>query len=113
MIDARTLRALEWDRVLALLSLCAATEEGKERASALVPAETEGEVTLRHARVRECREGERLCGHLPLEGYGRCDTRAPSGVSLPLEIFRALRENLRVWTRVRAWLADGTFRNPP
>ena len=112
MIDARTLRALEWDRVLALLSLCAATEEGKERASALVPAETEGEVTLRHARVRECREGERLCGHLPLEGYGRCDTRAPSGVSLPLEIFRALRENLRVWTRVRAWLADGTFPKP-
>lgn len=105
-MDARTLRALEWDRVLALLSLCASTEEGKERARTLVPGSTEGEVSLRQRRVRECREGERLCGRLPLEGYARCETRAPSGVSLSLESFRALREDLRVWKRIRAWLAD-------
>lgn len=111
-MDARTLRALEWDRVLALLSLCAATEEGKGRVRALVPAVAGSEVALRHARVRECREGERLCGHLPLEGYGRCPTRAPSGVSLPLDTFRALRDDLRVWKRVRTWLADGAFPKP-
>ena len=84
-MDVRTLRALEWDRVLALLSLCASTAEGKARAGALLPGADADTVRERHARVAECLAGEALCGRLSLEGYGRIPTHLPSGLSFPLD----------------------------
>jgi DNA mismatch repair protein MutS2 len=111
-MDVRTLRALEWDRVLALLSLCASTREGKERARTLVPESEPDAVLHRHARVGECLRGEALSGRLSLEGYERVSTRVPRGVSFPLEAFRRLRGDLRVWQRARAWLKDGASPKP-
>jgi DNA mismatch repair protein MutS2 len=105
-MDVRTLRALEWDRVLALLSLCASTAEGKARAGALLPEADADKVRERHARVAECLAGEALSGRLSLEGYVRTPTRLPAGLSFPLETFRQLRRNLRAYRDVRGWLED-------
>lgn len=111
-MDVRTLRALEWDRVLALLSLCASTAEGRERVRTLVPESGPAAVQERHARVGECLAGEALSGRLSLEGYARVPTRVPRGVSFPLEAFRCLRADLRVWQRARAWLRDDASPKP-
>jgi len=111
-MDARTLKALEWDRVLALLSLCASTEEGKRRAAQLAPASAPDEVALRLGRVREFSEGEILCGRLSFAGYRRAPTHVPPGISIPLESLRDLRADLRVWRRARAWLTDPVCPRP-
>jgi len=111
-MDARTLKALEWDRVLALLSLCASTEEGKRRAAQLAPATAVDEVVLRLGRVRELSAGETLCGRLSFAGYRRAPTHVPPGISLPLASLRDLRADLRVWRRARAWLADPACPRP-
>ncbi|MGC8762251.1 MAG: endonuclease MutS2 [Acidobacteriota bacterium] len=105
-MDARTLKSLEWDRVLALLSLCAQTDEGKGRAGALVPETEEEAVRRRHGRVEACRRGEALSGRLSLEGYRRLPTRVPPGVAFPLETLRGLREALRACARAFAWVED-------
>ena len=85
-MDVRTLRALEWDRVLALLSVCASTEEGKERAGALQPCADIASVRERHARVGECLAGESLCGRLSLEGYSRTATTIPRGIVMAVRL---------------------------
>ncbi len=111
-MDVRTLKALEWDRVLALLSLCASTREGRRRAASLAPAGSPGEVALRHGRVREIGLGETLRGRLSFEGYRRGPTRVPTGIALPLETLRDLRACLRVHDRARAWLGDPAASSP-
>ena len=111
-MDVRTLRALEWDRVLALLSLCASTAEGKGGAAALLPGTDRQDVIHMHARVAECLSGEAMCGRLSLEGYGRIPTHLPSGLSFPLETFRQLRQNLRVRRAVLDWIRDPGFTKP-
>lgn len=105
-MDARTLKALEWDRVLALLSLCAATEEGKRRAEALLPSAEPEEVELRLGRVAEFTRGEILLGRLALDSYRRGPTQVPPGVALPLTTLRDLRAGFRAWKRSRSWVAD-------
>jgi DNA mismatch repair protein MutS2 len=111
-MDVRTLRALEWDRVLALLSLCASTAEGKGRARSLLPAMDKETVRSRHERVRECLAGETLAGRLSLEGYQRTQTSVPTGLAFPIETLRTLRGNLRVLNRALAWLADPSSPKP-
>lgn len=111
-MDVRTLRALEWDRVLALLSLCATTAEGKERAGSLLPGTELETVRQRHARVAECVAGEALSGRLSLEGYARVPTHLPAGLSFPLETFRQLKQNLRVRGSVVGWLRDPAALKP-
>lgn len=111
-MDVRTLRALEWDRVLALLSLCATTAEGKARAGTLLPGTDLQTVRQRHARVAECLAGEALSGRLSLEGYARTPTRLPAGLSFPLETFRQLRQNLRVRRSAVDWLRDPATSKP-
>lgn len=111
-MDVRTLRSLEWDRVLALLSLCASTVEGRSRAGALLPETTPQAVRLRHARVGECLSGEALCGRLSLEGYGRTPTRIPAGMAFPLELLRQVRDDLRAWRKAQAWLEDPAVAKP-
>ncbi len=111
-MDVRTLRALEWDRVLALLSLCASTAEGKARAGALLPGADTDTVKDRHARVADCLAGEALSGRLSLEGYARTPSRLPAGLSFDLEVFRQLRRNLRAYREVRVWLAEPSVAKP-
>ncbi|MGC8724151.1 MAG: endonuclease MutS2 [Acidobacteriota bacterium] len=111
-MDVRTLRALEWDRVLALLSLCTDTTEGRQRALARQPGTDIETVRARHARVAECLAGESLCGRLSLEGYTRVPTRLPEGLAFPIETLRSLRSALRVLDRLRAWLADTSCPKP-
>lgn len=105
-MDARTLKSLEWDRVLALLSLCAQTDEGKGRSGALVPDTKEAAVRRRHGRVEACRQGELLSGRLTLEGYRRLPTRVPPGLAFSLETLRGLRQALRASARAFAWVED-------
>jgi len=111
-MDVRTLRALEWDRVLALLSLCADTAEGKEHAGTLLPETDAAAVRIRHARVAECAAGESLCGRLSLQGYGRTPTAVPDGFAFPLETLRQVRGGLRVWRAAQEWLADEAAPKP-
>jgi DNA mismatch repair protein MutS2 len=111
-MDERTLKALEWDRVLMLLSLCASTDEGRRLAAGLIPALEPKSVSLRQQRVKEFAEGETLCGRLSLEGYRRSETKAPEGVSLPVETLRNLRTNLRIYRAVLAWLQDPSCDRP-
>ena len=111
-MDVRTLRALEWDRVLALLSLCASTAEGKGRARALQPGDDIDDVRARHGRVSECYSGETRCGRLSLEGYERVPTKVPPGLAFPLETFRGLRGDLRILRRIQEWLADPALAKP-
>ncbi len=111
-MDVRTLRALEWDRVLALLSLCATTAEGKARAGTLLPGIDLQTVRRRHARVSECLAGESLSGRLSLEGYARTPTSLPAGLAFPIETFRQLRQNLRVRSSALAWLRDPSAPKP-
>ncbi|MEW5763553.1 MAG: endonuclease MutS2 [Acidobacteriota bacterium] len=105
-MDVRTLRSLEWDRVLALLSLCAQTEEGKARAGTRLPGGDANEVMDRHARVEACMRGESLSGALSLEGYRRPPSRVPKGLAFPLEVLRTQRDALRVASRAEAWILD-------
>ncbi len=111
-MDVRTLRALEWDRVLALLSVCASTAEGKTRAETLLPGTERIDVLHRHARAAECLAGEALCGRISLEGYGRTPVRLPQGLAFPLETFRQFRQNLRVRRAVLDWLKDPAVAKP-
>ncbi len=111
-MDERTLKALEWDRVLMLLSLCASTDEGRRRAAELRPALEPEDVLLRQQRVLEFAEGESLCGRLSLEGYHRSPTSAPEGIALPLETLRDLRTALRIYHGILAWLKDPSSDSP-
>ncbi len=111
-MDVRTLRSLEWDRVLALLSLCASTHEGKRRLEALTPETDVDKVRVRHRRVSECGQGEALCGRLSLEGYQRTPTRIPGGMAFPIEVLRSTRASLRAWRRAEEWLRDEAAPKP-
>jgi DNA mismatch repair protein MutS2 len=106
-MDVRTLRSLEWDRVLALLSLCAQTAEGKARAGTRIPGGDANEVLERHARVAACLTGEALSGSLSLEGYRRPPSQVPRGLAFPLETLRVQRAALRVASGAEAWIRDG------
>ncbi len=105
-MDVRTLDALEWGRVLALLSLCASTDEGRRRAANLRPALKPDAALLCQRRVSEFLQGEALCGRLSFEGYHRAQTSTPEGVALPAEALRRLRANLRIYGAIVAWLDD-------
>jgi len=105
-MDVRTLKSLEWDRVLVLLSLCAETVEGKMRIRTLEPERTADLVRARHGRVRECMRGEKLCGRLSLQGYGRVESRVPKGIAFPIEVLRKLLSSLRTWSSAIEWLRD-------
>lgn len=111
-MDVRTLKSLEWDRVLALLSLCAETVEGKARVRTLEPERIADMVRARHARVEECVRGEALCGRLSLRGYGRVESRVPEGIAFPLEVLRKLLSSLRRWSAAIAWLKDESAPKP-
>ncbi len=111
-MDVSTLRSLEWDRVLALLSVCASTTEGKNRAGAVTPEKTVEGVRALHARVTECREGEVLCGRLSLEGYARVPTSLPSAMAFPMETLRTMRSSLRAWRRAKEWLENEATAKP-
>jgi len=105
-MDTRSLTALEWPRLLTLLSLCATSEEGRKLASSVGPETDPATLPDLHRKVSEWVSAERLQGKLSFEGYRRVSVEAPKGTFLPLESFRSLRRDLALWMKLGAWLKD-------
>ena len=105
-MDTRSLTALEWPRLLTLLSLCATSEEGRKLALSVVP-ETDPEMLADLQRkVSEWVSAERLQGKISFDGYRRVSVEAPKGTFLPVESFRSLRRDLALWINLGNWLRD-------
>lgn len=103
-MDTRSLTALEWPRLLTLLSLCATTEEGRKLAESVWPETDPDKLTDLHRKVSEWVSAERLQGKISFEGYRRVSVEAPKGTFLPLESFRSLRRDLALWINLGVWL---------
>jgi len=111
-MDERSLKALEWERVTTLLSLCASTEEGRRLAGEVRPHTEAQRVAQCRKEVIEGQEGEHLCGRLSLEGYGRCPTQVVRGDAFPLSVLVQARRNLLVRREILRWLDDPAVDRP-
>jgi DNA mismatch repair protein MutS2 len=107
-MDIRSLCALEWQRLLSLLSFCATSEEGKNLCLSTLPLFDEKEVLSWQKETLEWERGETLQGKISFEGYKRIPLYAPEGLFLPLESLRALKYNLSAYFRLSKWLKDKT-----
>lgn len=107
-MDIRSLCALEWQRLLSLLSFCATSEEGKNLCMSISPNFSEEEVLSAQKEVVEWERGENLQGRISFEGYKRVSLYVPEGLFLPLESLRALKYDLSVFTTLSRWLKDKT-----
>jgi len=105
-MDSRSLTALEWPRLLTLLSLCATSDEGRKLALSVKPETDARKLDILHRKVSEWVSAERLQGKISFEGYRRVSVEAPKGAFLPIETFRSLRRNLSLWIRLGSWLRD-------
>lgn len=103
-MDTRSLTALEWPRLLTLLSLCATSEEGRKLALFVVPETDPDKLPDLHRKVSEWVSAERLQGKISFDGYRRVSVEAPKGTFLPLESFRSLRRDLALWINLGTWL---------
>ncbi len=105
-MDLRSLFALEWQRLLSLLSFCATSEEGKSLCLSIFPYFSEEKVLLVQKEVVEWERGESLQGKFNFEGYKRVSLYVPEGLFLPIESLRALKNNLSIYVRLSRWLKD-------
>jgi DNA mismatch repair protein MutS2 len=109
-MDDRTLRVLEYDKVLALLAEGAASSLGKERARALQP-ETEAAAVRR--RLRDTSQAAFIIGRygsMPLGGLtDQTDTikRARAQASLSGSELLAVANLIRCGERLREYFAEG------
>lgn len=107
-MDVRSLCALEWQRLLSLLSFCATSEEGKNLCLSIAPLFDEKEILSLQKETLEWERGEALQGRISFEEYKRIPLYAPEGVFLPLESFRTLKNNLSIYFLLSRWLKDKT-----
>ncbi|MCX7829964.1 MAG: Smr/MutS family protein [Acidobacteria bacterium] len=107
-MDLRSLQALEWQRLLSLVSFCATSEEGRNLCFSMVPFFSESEILPAQKEVLEWERGEALQGKLSFERYKKIPLYVPEGLFLPVESLRILKGNLSVYSLLANWLKDKT-----
>ncbi len=107
-MDFRSRVALDWERLLSLVSLCATSEDGKRAVFELEPLFEKNPLDILHNEVKEWGRGENLQGKISFESFKRVQLNAPKGIFLSIETFRTLKEDLRLFKVLRDWLKDKT-----
>lgn len=108
-MDAKTLKVLEWDALIALLAAQASHAMGHERCLALRPRVPLDEVSAALRITTECRELRQLAGELPQGGIVDIRPalrRAAQGLTLAGEDLLAVGHTLRSARRLKDWLHE-------